>query len=94
MQHIPNRRGPEIHMTQNVMFFSDVLPFSPLCELTITCVPSMNNSFTIYYLTSVNIKRPLVTRGYSFDFENERLIEPFYVFPQDILKLSPFIPFL
>lgn len=54
----------------------------------------MNNSFIIYYLTSVNIKRPLVTRGYSFDFENERLIEPFYVFPQDILKLSPFIPLL
>jgi len=73
--------------------FSDVLPFSPLCELTITCVPSMNNSFPIYYLTSVNIKRPLVTRGYSFDFENERLIEAFLCFPTRHFKIIFFYPF-
>ena len=90
MQHIPTRRETEIHTTQ---VFSDVLPFSLLCELTITCVPSMNNSFTIYYLTSVNIKRPLVTRGYSFDFENERLIEALLCFPTRHFKIVSFYPF-
>ena len=90
MQHIPTRRETEIHTTQ---VFSDVLPFSLLCELTITCVPSMNNSFTIYYLTSVNIKRPLVTRGYSFDFDNERLIEAFLCFPTRHFKIVSFYPF-
>lgn len=53
----------------------------------------MNNSFTIYYLTSVNIKRPLVTRGYSFDSENERLIEAFLCFPTRHFKIISFYSF-
>lgn len=49
--------------------------------------------YRIYYLTSVNIKRPLVTRGYSFDFENERLIEALLCFPTRHFKIVSFYPF-